>query len=532
MSDAAQKHILLIEDSNTQAVRLMLYFESEGWRVSRATTAEEGLVLLAEDPPDLLVVDYYLPGIQGDTFCRQVRLNANTRHIPMLMLTAAESDDAQLQGLESGADDYLPKSEPIDVLLLRMHALLRRPALATGGSFQQARLLAIDDSPTYLAYLEAELQQEGYLIDTACSGEAGLEKARQGHYDCVLVDLVMPGLDGIAVCEALSNWSQQNLSPLLILMLTAHDNPTDLSRALAAGADDFVGKGNDISVLRGRVRALLRRKFSQDENQRLLQQMLELKEQEAQHAREAQEAAEARASMAHELEIALKKLQLSKTELEQLATISAHDLQEPLRQLANYTEMLQRRYSPQLDAQAVRYMDFIQQNTRRMQQQVRSLLSYLSISNQPLVIAPLDLQALLNELQAHFSENLETCQAQLQLVPPLPVIQGSRFHLRCLFQHLLQNALDFRRPGVPLQIQIRCQTSPAFWDIEVEDNGQGIESQYFERIFQFFQALEDRRGQGMGLPICRKIAAMHQGQLSLRSVPAQGSVFCLRLPRY
>lgn len=537
MTDSS-KHILLIEDSETQAIKVMFLLEEQGWTVSRAATAEEGLDFLNQMIPDLIVVDYFLPGMQGDAFCRQVRMKAATRTVPMLMLTASDSSTTEVQGLDSGADDYLPKSEDHEVLLLRIQALLRKSAalfpLVSEKAFQQARILAIDDSPTYLEYLAAELQQEGYLIEKAASGPEGLQKLEQTNFDCVLVDLIMPDMDGIEVCHELNLLSQKRLNPLLILMLTAHDNAVALSRALAAGADDFVGKSSDITVLKGRVRALLRRKLSQDENQRLLREIIHSKEQEAQHARKAQEEAEARAALAGELARALQHLQTSKEELEQLAYVSAHDLQEPLRLLTNYTQLLMHRLPTELEEKTQRYVQFITENTTRMQRQLRSLLSYLSASTAEIKLQRIKSEALLNQVCHTLRENIQAAEAQVEINSPLPVLLASPYHLSLLFQHLLQNALQFRHRERPLKIRIFAQEEDEQWKFGIQDNGIGVENTYFERIFQIFQRL-DRAQQhlssGVGLAICRKIVNLHQGQIWLESDLGQGSTFFFTLPK-
>lgn len=541
MTDAAKPssnpprgHLLLVEDSDTQAMKLTFQLEDADWKVSRVADAEAGLEFLNRELPDLIVIDYLLPGIRGDAFCRQVRMKAATRHIPLLMLTSETSDSAQIQGLDSGADDYLPKSADFEVLLLRMQVLLRKTGLRSQalGPFQQASLLAIDDSPTYLEFLSIELQQEGYLLETARDAQTGLQMAQNRHFDCVLVDLVMPGMDGIEVCRRLSEL-EPGASPL-VLMLTAHDTPTELARALEAGADDFVGKSNDVSVLKGRVRALLRRKFSQDENQRLLQEIIQTKELEAQHALKAQQEAEARATLATELEQALRRLQASKQEIEQLAYISAHDLQEPLRHLTNYSQLLSKRYGEGLDAKGQQYFQFILENTARMKRQLASLLNYLSVSSAEAHFEPVALADLLARLDQSLAAELAAAGAELSHEPDLPGVTASRQHLEMLFRHLILNAIQFRSRERALRIAISVSEREQDWLICVQDNGIGIESQYHRQVFDIFQHLHGQRlhaGSGMGLSICRRIAEIHHGEIWIESEPDQGSKFCVTLSK-
>src|SRR5262245_4976785 len=118
--------VLLIEDSPTQAARLRTLMESDGLQVRHCTNAETALEDIADDHPDVILVDYHLPGMNGDEFCRAIRLNVNTRAIPILMLTVEGSDASEKRGLESGADDYLAKSADPDILLARVRNLLRK----------------------------------------------------------------------------------------------------------------------------------------------------------------------------------------------------------------------------------------------------------------------------------------------------------------------------------------------------------------------------------------------------------------------
>jgi len=118
--------IVVVEDSETQAFKMRLLLEEQGWEVSIAGAAETALAALGDPLPDLLIVDYNLPGMRGDEFCRRIRMNFNTRSIPILMMTASAPETAEMQSLESGADDYVSKFETPEILLLRISALLRK----------------------------------------------------------------------------------------------------------------------------------------------------------------------------------------------------------------------------------------------------------------------------------------------------------------------------------------------------------------------------------------------------------------------
>jgi two-component system NtrC family sensor kinase len=134
-------------------------------------------------------------------------MNLNTRGIPILMMTASAPDTAEVQSLESGADGYIAKSESPEIVLLRIRALLRKASAqaailnAPDAAFRSVRILTMDDSPTYRAFLSDELRSEGYDVECATSGPEGLTRLATQSFDCVLVDLAMPGMDAIEVCR-------------------------------------------------------------------------------------------------------------------------------------------------------------------------------------------------------------------------------------------------------------------------------------------------------------------------------------------
>ncbi len=267
--------ILIVEDSETQALQLRYLLEEQGWEVVRASTAESALEELNRQRPGLIIADYHLPGIRGDELCRRVRMNVDTRGIPILMLTGEQAQGSELAGLDSGADDYVSKSVAPEILLVRVRSLLRTASerssvlVSQDSHFHRARLLAIDDSPTYLEYLVEAMSGEGYDVAKAAGGKEGLDLIKQGTFDCVLVDLVMPELDGIEVCRRINELARAEDRSMSLVMLTACETKEDMTRGLEAGADDFVGKSSDMTVLKARVRALLRRKFFQEENRRI-----------------------------------------------------------------------------------------------------------------------------------------------------------------------------------------------------------------------------------------------------------------------
>ncbi|HUB34051.1 MAG TPA: response regulator [Bryobacteraceae bacterium] len=317
--------VLLVEDSPTQAEHLRQLLEKDGLEVVPEATAESALEHLETAHPNMIIVDYHLPGMDGYEFCREIRQKLNTRAIPILMLTVERSDAAEMRGLESGADDYLPKSVDPDILLVRVHSLLRK-AESSGAAvdietrFQRARILIVDHSPTFLHMLGRELEAEHYRVEKATTGIGGLERMRERAFDCVLVDFELPDVNGAELSRRFAALQREGAAAVVII-LTSHDDKGRLMLGLESGADDFISKSADIALVKARIRALLRRKFFIEENRRIIDELRE-KELEAVRARSEKEAAELRATMAERLAVANRELEAANQKLQEALSLT------------------------------------------------------------------------------------------------------------------------------------------------------------------------------------------------------------------
>jgi len=268
--------VLLIEDSVTFREELREVLESSGYAVCIAEDGEEGLRLATQLRPDGVVVDGQLPGIDGVTVAQRLHDNPALRHIPCLLLTASLEKKDEVRALDAGADGYVRKEEGTAVILSRLMSLMRSAVVPSALERQISlagpkRILAVDDSPTFLEALSQELEREGYEITRAHSGEEALRLVAGQPVDCVLLDLVMPGLSGEDTCRRLKTIPGWRDVPVMIL--TAHKDQESLLSCLEAGADDYIPKAIDFDVLKGRVRAHLRRKHYEGEN-RLVQEVV------------------------------------------------------------------------------------------------------------------------------------------------------------------------------------------------------------------------------------------------------------------
>jgi signal transduction histidine kinase len=231
------------------------------------------------------------------------------------------------------------------------------------------------------------------------------------------------------------------------------------------------------------------------------------------------------AARAHELE-------RSNTELEQFAYVASHDLQEPLRKVASFCQLLQRRYVGQLDARADQYIEFAVDGAKRMQALIDDLLTFSRVGRldrEPVLVS---CASAVSQARVNLSAEIRTTEAVIETTD-LPAVQAEFSLLTSLFQNLIGNAIKFRADRPPLIRVSASRHDDDFWLVSVADNGIGIEAEYAERIFVIFQRLHGRsdyEGTGIGLAMCRKIVEHYGGRIWLDTTYAGGANFCFTLP--
>jgi len=231
------------------------------------------------------------------------------------------------------------------------------------------------------------------------------------------------------------------------------------------------------------------------------------------------------------LNIRSQELARSNTELGQFAYVASHDLQEPLRMVASYLQLVDTRYREKLDADAREFIAFAVDGAKRMQVLINDLLAYSRIGTRGQAFQPADCEEVLQTALQNLQVAIRESGAQITH-DPLPALMGDATQLAQLFQNLIGNALKFRREESP-KIHIRAGLKDGFWHLSVRDNGIGIESQYFDRIFVVFQRLHGRvayPGTGIGLAICKKIVERHGGTIRVESEFGKGSTFHFTIP--
>jgi PAS domain S-box-containing protein len=238
-----------------------------------------------------------------------------------------------------------------------------------------------------------------------------------------------------------------------------------------------------------------------------------------------------RKEMEDNLRTTAENLRRSNADLSQFAYVASHDLQEPLRMVASYVQLLQRRYRGKLDADADEFIHFAVDGASRMQRLIQDLLAYSRVDTraQPtqLVESARAFDQAVANLQAAIGEHGAEVTRD-----PLPIVRGDSTQLAQLLQNLIGNAIKFKGDRTPC-VHVSAKTEQGQWVFTVRDNGIGIEPQYFERIFAIFQRLHGREeypGTGIGLAICKRIVERHGGRIWVESQPGAGTAFHFTMP--
>lgn len=226
----------------------------------------------------------------------------------------------------------------------------------------------------------------------------------------------------------------------------------------------------------------------------------------------------------------VEELARSNAELEQLAYAASHDLQEPVRMVVAYTELLSERYRGKLDESADKFIDYASEGAMRMQAMIQDLLAFSRVGRLS-AWESVDCNAVMKEAVQNLACLIQESGA-IVTYEGLPAIWSHRAQIMQVFQNLVGNALKFRQQ-VPPEITVTAEQSGGNWEFSVKDNGIGIAPEYFDKIFVVFQRLHSRReyqGNGIGLSICKKIVERHGGRLWVESQSGKGSTFNFTAP--
>ena len=365
-----------------------------------------------------------------------------------------------------------------------------------------AVLLNVDDHEAARYARTRILSSAGFRVYDASNGADTLALSEKHRPDLILLDVHLPDLNGIEVCRRLK---QAQDSSVMVLQISASAiSAANAKEALDAGADAYLMEPVDPDVLVATVSALLR---------------LRRAEQSLVHAN-------------RQLEIVNKELQRSNQDLQQFAFAASHDLQEPLRTISTFADLMEQEMKDSLTAQQKGYFSHLRDGTGRLRALIRDLLAYSQVGREERPQSIIDLADAVATAMSYLKEQIEGASCQIEISRSLPAVWGDFTNLVSVFHNLLSNSLKYRRSDSSPIVQIKAeQSSPVEWTIRVRDNGIGIEPKYQQQIFEPFKRLHGAEipGTGMGLALCRKIIEAYGGRIWVESVPGEGTTFCLTL---
>jgi two-component system, NtrC family, sensor kinase len=577
--EAALPTILIIDDSWTYREELSAAVTKAGYRPITAKDGEEGLRVLASHRPAAVLVDGVLPGIDGATVIRRIRLDAATHTLPCLLLTAKQEVDAELDALESGADGFVFKDGDIDLVLAKLNALLRTttrgPENVNLVPLAVKRILTVDDSATFRHALAGFLEAEGYEVIQAESGEEAIDLLQVQSVDCVLLDLEMPGLGGRETCRLIK--ATPRLRSIPVVVLTGVDNRESLLDGLTVGADDFIQKSAEFEVLKARVRAQLRRRQIEEETRRVHEQLfvselrineaisartlaetkaalvdqLERKNEELRRVALVKEALAEKYQAANtELEAAYRELQTTQAQLVQSAKLAslgelvagiAHEINNPLAFAISHLTTARRCLTavesdaswqpssammPQW-AKATARLDEMSLGLERIRDLILRLRTFSRIDEGERKVIDLrdNIESVLTILRHRCGSDISLTMECID-VPDLDCYPSL---LNQAIMNLVANAIDaVEGEG---KVSVRAYTEGSNCIIAVTDDGPGVPVELRERVLEpFFTTKPVGQGTGLGLSMTYAIVKKHRGELEISDVPEGGACVAIRLP--
>ena len=360
--------------------------------------------------------------------------------------------------------------------------------IGTAAHGVPATILIVDDTPANLALIVEYLEARQFRMLVAQGGEEGLQRALLVQPDLILLDAIMPGIDGFEVCRRLK--ARESTRDIPVIFMTSLADTQDKLTAFAVGAVDYVVKPLQVEEVMARVNAQLA------------------------------------------LRTMHRQLVAANRELEAFSYSVSHDLRAPLRAIGSFAEILRKDWRESMGEEGQRHLDTIIATSARMGTLIENLLLYARTARMKGAAVPVPLAPLVQHLATIFGERIASSGARIEILDPLATPLGDATLIGQILNNLVDNALTYRcHEGTP-QVRISAERAGEHVFIRVADNGIGIEPEYHEKIFQVFQRLhasDEYPGTGLGLAIVAKAVRAMEGEVSIESTPGRGSTFAVRL---
>jgi signal transduction histidine kinase len=532
--NVAYRPRVLLADDNSDMREHISHLLGSRYDIVAVSNGSAALEEARRTPPDLVLSDVMMPGLNGFELLKELRADVRLREVPVILLSARAGEEARVDGINAGANDYLIKPFSARELFARVSTTLR---LATIRREYEQRLEADLEAVTRLNDVGRRCIRTGNdfegnlkeILATAIwitggdkgnirlldAGSGALKIAAQSGFEesfLAFFDTAIEEEPGGAALRSGERIIVEDVTQSAIFV-----RQPGLKVLLDAGVRAV--QSTSLISSSGRTFGMISTHFSQPH--RPSERDLRLLDLLALQA----------ADYLERLEIE-KELRNVNADLEQFAYSASHDLQEPLRTVKIFSELLAGKYREKLDGQAREYLDNVKSGATRMEGLVRDLLSYTQVSRFERPVEPEDAKDALDGALVNLGGAIAESGAKIDS-DPLPSLPVHHIQLQQLFQNLIGNAIKYRTPGVAPVVHIATKQQNGTYLFSVSDNGIGIEAQYRERIFGLFKRLHaaDRySGTGVGLAICQRIVDGYHGRIWVESEPGKGSTFFFTLP--
>jgi len=514
---AEKRGNVLLADDNADMRAYVERLLQDRFHVTAVPNGEEALRAAVANPPDLVLADVMMPGLDGFGLLQALRADPNLNTIPVILLSARAGEESRVEGLDAGADDYLTKPFSARELIARVTSHLEI------SRFRKEALESVRRAEATLRENQVRLSHQIEEFETLFREvPVGIAVARDAIGENIRINPAFTELLGIPADVNASKSHPDGKSLPFRVFQNGREVPDQELPMQVSLREGRPIRGFELDILRqdgttiveyGHAVPLL------DDEGKVrggIAVFVDLTERK--RAEEALRKSES-------------ELRLANQELEQFAYSAAHDLQEPLRTVSVYVELLRRKYPEGLDPEALSWISYCHDAADRMGVLIRDLLHYSRAASTPEAShTPVDLNEVARGALTALRTTVEESGAEV-VIESLPALVVEPVRFQQVFQNLIGNALKYSYPGRKPQVRVSAEKD-GDWIFSVHDNGIGIDSQYHSQVFEMFKRLHEKKqtGTGLGLTICQKIVERYGGRIWVESTPGDGATFRFSLP--